>query len=58
MARPRGINVFAPDGALRGRIETGIATSNVAWGGDGSTLFITGGTAIYRVRLSTRGPGF
>ncbi|MBI3357801.1 MAG: helix-turn-helix domain-containing protein [Nitrospirae bacterium] len=30
-------------------------TSNVAWGDDGSTLFVTGGTSVYRIKLTTRG---
>ena len=54
-ARPGGLSVIAPDGTLLGTIETGQATSNVAWGEDGSTLFITGGSSVYRVRLHTRG---
>jgi gluconolactonase len=57
-ARPGGINVFAPDGTLLGSIETGIATSNVTWGNDGSVLYITANTAIYRIRLRTKGAGF
>ncbi|HSD51576.1 MAG TPA: SMP-30/gluconolactonase/LRE family protein [Candidatus Methylomirabilis sp.] len=57
-ARPGGINVFAPDATLLGSIETGVPTSNVAWGDDGSVLYITGGTTLYRIRLSTRGVGF
>lgn len=54
-ARPGGISVFAPDGTLLGRIETGVATSNCAWGDDGSVLYITASTAVYRIRLNTRG---
>ncbi len=57
-ARPGGINLFAPDGALLGSIETGVPTSNVAWGDDGSVLYITAGTALYRLRLNTKGVGF
>lgn len=57
-ARPGGINVFAPDGTHLGSIETGGATSNVAWGDDGSVLYITGGTTIYRIALKTKGMGF
>jgi gluconolactonase len=57
-ARPGGVSIFSPDGAHLGSIETGMAASNVAWGDDGSTLYITGGTALYRIRLSTRGAGF
>lgn len=54
-ARPGGISVIAPDGTLLGTIETGQPTSNVAWGEDGQTLFITGGSAVYRLRLTTKG---
>jgi gluconolactonase len=56
-ARPGGVSIFAPDGAHLGSIETGMPTSNVAWGDDGATLYITGGTALYRIRLSTKGAG-
>ncbi|MGE5892453.1 MAG: SMP-30/gluconolactonase/LRE family protein [bacterium] len=53
-ARPGGINVFASDGTLLGSIETGVATSNCAWGNDGSTLYITASTAVYRIKLDTK----
>jgi gluconolactonase len=55
---PGGIYVFAPDGTHLGSILTGVATSNCAWGGDGSVLYITADTTVYRIRLGTRGPGF
>lgn len=55
---PEGIYVFAPDGTHLGTIETGVPTANCAWGDDGSTLYITANTAIYRIRLTTRGAGF
>ena len=55
---PGGIYVFAPDGTHLGSILTGKATSNAAWGEDGSTLFITGGTEVFRIRLTTRGAGY
>lgn len=54
-ARPGGLSVIASDGTLRGTIETGLPTSNVAWGEDGRTLFVTGGTSVYRIRLTTKG---
>ncbi len=57
-ARPGGISVIAPDGTLLGTIETGRPTSNVAWGEDGSTLFVTGGTSVYRIRLAAKGAGY
>jgi gluconolactonase len=52
---PGGILVFAPDGKHLGSIETGVPTSNCAWGNDGSVLYMTANTAIYRVKLTTRG---
>lgn len=52
-ARPGGISVIAPDGTHLGDIETGQPTSNVAWGEDGHTLFITGGSSVYRLRVTT-----
>ncbi len=57
-AGPGGIHVFAPDGTHLGSFEFDVATSDVAWGGDGSMLYITAGTAIYRIRLTTKGSGF
>jgi gluconolactonase len=57
-AGPGGIYVFAPDATLLGRIELGVPTGNCAFGDDGSTLYITANTAIYRIRLSTKGVGF
>lgn len=57
-ARPGGVSVIAADGTLLGTIDTGQPTSNVVWGEDGSTLFITGGTAVYRIRLTTKGIRF
>jgi gluconolactonase len=50
--------VFAPDGTHIGSLEIGHPTSNVAWGEDGSTLFITAGASVYRTRLDTKGMGF
>ena len=55
---PGGIYVIAPDGTLLGKIDFGVATGNCTWGEDGSTLFITSNTAIYRVRLDTKGATF
>jgi gluconolactonase len=57
-ARPGGLSVFSPDGTHLGDIETGLPTSNVAWGEGGSTLFVTGGSSVYRIRLATKGPGY
>lgn len=52
-AGPGGVFVLSPTGALLGTLELGVPTSNVAWGDDGSTLYITADTALYRVRTAT-----
>jgi gluconolactonase len=57
-ARPGGVSVIGPDGVLLGTIETGQPTSNLAWGEDGSVLYVTGGSTVYRIRTSTKGAGF
>jgi gluconolactonase len=53
---PGGLYVISPQGEVLGRIRTGVATSNCNWGGDGSTLYLTVSTGIFRIRLATRGP--
>ncbi|HEU5118596.1 MAG TPA: SMP-30/gluconolactonase/LRE family protein [Isosphaeraceae bacterium] len=55
---PGGVLVFAPDGTHLGTFDTGEATGNCAFGGDGSALFITADMYLGRVRLKTRGKGF
>jgi gluconolactonase len=52
---PGGVHVFAPDGKTLGRIETGEATANCAWGDDGSTLYIAADMYICRVKTKTKG---
>ncbi|MGL4630276.1 MAG: SMP-30/gluconolactonase/LRE family protein [Leadbetterella sp.] len=55
---PGGILVIDSKGKLLGRIETGQATSNVAWGEDGSTLFITADMYIMKIKTRTQGYNF
>ena len=43
---------------ISARSLPGSLTSNVAWGEDGSSLFITADTRLLRMRLGTRGIGF
>lgn len=56
-AGPGGIHVFARDGTRLGRIETGVPTGNVAWGGDGSVLYVAANHWIARIRSNTRASG-
>ena len=52
---PGGIWIFAPDGSHLGTIMPGEVAANVGWGDDGRTLYMTGSTSLYRIRLSTEG---
>lgn len=52
---PGGVHIYTPDGTRLGRIETGEATANVAWGDDGSALYITADMYLCRVKTLTRG---
>jgi gluconolactonase len=55
---PGGVHVMAPDGTLLGRIETGQATSNCAFGGDdGRTLYMTADKYLVRLATRTKGSG-
>jgi gluconolactonase len=57
-AGPGGVHIYAPDGTRLGRIVTGVKTGNVAWGEDGSTLFVAANHWILRLRTTSRGQGF
>jgi gluconolactonase len=56
-AAPGGLFILSSEGTLLGRFDLGTATGNCAWGEDGSTLFITSNTLVYRIRLKTKGVG-
>jgi gluconolactonase len=57
-AGPGGIHVISSEGKHLGSIETGVPTGNVAWGEDGSSLFIASHSNIFRLKLTTKGVGF
>lgn len=57
-AGPGGIHVISPYGQHLGSIETGVPTGNLAWGEDGSSLFITSNSNVYRLKLTTKGAGW
>ena len=52
---PGGIWVCRPDGALLGRIVLPELPANLGWGEDGSVLFATARTSVYRLATRTRG---
>lgn len=53
---PGGVAVFAPDGTHLGTIATGVPTSNCAWGGDGTVLYVTADKDLCRIRTGTSRP--
>jgi gluconolactonase len=57
-AGPGGIHLFAPDATHLGTIEFAAATANCGWGNDGSYLYITSSSALYRIKTGTKGAGF
>ena len=52
---PGGVWVFDPGGNHLGTIKPDEVPANVGWGDDGSTLYMTARTGLYRIRLSTTG---
>lgn len=55
---PGGVLVISPAGKHLGTLVTTQATSNCAFGEDGSTLFITADRYLLRARVLTRGLGY
>jgi gluconolactonase len=52
---PGGVWVCRANGALLGRIVLPELPANLAWGEDGSVLFLTARTSVYRLPTMTRG---
>jgi gluconolactonase len=52
---PGGVHIFTPSGERLGRIDTGRAIANCAFGEDGRTLFLASTDLLARVRTRTRG---
>ncbi len=52
---PGGVWVCRPNGALLGRIILPELPANLAWGEDGSVLFCTARTSVYRLQTRTHG---
>lgn len=51
----RGVTVFAPDGTRIGDVPVPEVVSNLCFGGDdGTTLFVTATTSLYRITTTTR----
>jgi gluconolactonase len=53
-----GVYVFSPDGKWLGRIVTNDKTANVAWGDDGTVLYLCTNDKLTRIKTSTKGLGW
>jgi gluconolactonase len=52
---PGGVWVLAPDGTALGRIDTGVATANCAFGEDGSVLYMAADHDLCKIQTTTKG---
>jgi len=52
---PGGVLVYSSQGKHLGTLATGVATANLAFGDDGSTLYITADENLVRVRTKVKG---
>ena len=53
-----GVLILSPKGELLGRLVTGESIANVAWGNDGSTLYLTSDMYLCRIQTKNKGAGF
>jgi gluconolactonase len=52
---PGGVWIFTPDGKHLGTIKPPEQPANCAWGDDGTTLYMTACTSLYRIKTAVRG---
>jgi gluconolactonase len=52
---PGGVLVYSPQGKHLGTLATGVATANLAFGDDGSTLYLTADKSLVRLRTKVKG---
>lgn len=52
---PGGVLIFSPDGKHLGTLATGEATANVAFGDDGSTLYICADMYMAKIKTNVKG---
>ncbi len=54
-AGPGGLWIFSPEGKHLGTIKIPEVTANCNWGDDGTSLYITASTSLYRIKLKIAG---
>ncbi len=55
VAGPGGVLIISPAGKLLGRIDTGEVISNLAWGEDGTTLYLASSMFLCRIKTNVKG---
>jgi gluconolactonase len=55
---PGGVHILSPAGEALGRIDSGTAIANCAFGEDGRTLFLASNNFLGKIRLRTIGLGY
>lgn len=57
-AGPGGVFIMSPAGELLGVIRFNVPTANLAWGDDGTVLYVTASHSVWRIPTLTRGAHF
>jgi gluconolactonase len=52
---PGGLRIIAPDGKVLGQLIIPEIVANVGFAGDGKTVYLTGSTSLYRLRIKIPG---
>jgi len=52
---PGGVFIYSAAGKHLGTLVTGVPTANLAFGGDGSTIYLTADKNLARVRTKVKG---
>ncbi|MFB0873081.1 MULTISPECIES: SMP-30/gluconolactonase/LRE family protein [unclassified Sphingobium] len=55
MTGPGGIRIVTPEGKILGQIKLPEVAANLAFAGDGRTVYIAGSSSIYRLRSKVKG---
>lgn len=52
---PGGVRIISPAGKVLGQIEIPEVVANIAFAGDGKTVYLTGSTSLYRLKAKIAG---
>ena len=55
VSAPGGVWILSPAGTILGKVVTPERPSNMAWGDDGHTLYLTAHSSLYKLKVKTGG---